>query len=405
MTLWRSRDYRWWFAGDTGATAAIFLRQFTVPLLAYALSGSTALAGLLATATGIVGTVAILPGGVLVDRHDRRLLMRLYALGGFAVWGVVAALAASGWLSFWVFLAFALLGALNGGLFGHATDAALRSLVPVPDYPRAMAANQGRDATVQLATGPVGGLLYALAPAVPFAGAAVGHALAALATWGIRADLRPPHTERRGALVEASDALRWLWSKRRVRSLMPVLACANLGLAGAIMGVQLSLLARGHDAVQLGWLFAALAGATLVGAVASAWLVPRVATGRLASATLWWMGACLAPVAVWDAYPVQVAGLAALALAAPAVNASLLGYLFGLTPQELQGRVHATLGLVTGGLAALGPALAGGLLPAVGHTATLAAFAAIVVACAAALTTSTPIRQIPRPAHWQEAPL
>ena len=95
MNLFKSRDYRWWFVGDTAGASAIAIRQFAVPLAAYALSGSPALAGLLGTVQVAVATAASLPGGVLIDRHDRRRIIRGYALAGASIWAAVGLLALS----------------------------------------------------------------------------------------------------------------------------------------------------------------------------------------------------------------------------------------------------------------------------------------------------------------------
>ena len=90
MSLWKSRDYRWWLAGDSAGMAAMMLRQFAVPLVAYSLSGSPELAGLVGTVQVAIATVAALPGGVLIDRHDRRTTIRLQALAGLVIWAAVA---------------------------------------------------------------------------------------------------------------------------------------------------------------------------------------------------------------------------------------------------------------------------------------------------------------------------
>lgn len=87
MSLFRNANYRAWFVGDTTAVAAVSLRQFAVPLLAFGLTGSTALAGVLVTVQAVVIAAALLPGGVLVDRHDRRTTIRVHAIGGLTTWG------------------------------------------------------------------------------------------------------------------------------------------------------------------------------------------------------------------------------------------------------------------------------------------------------------------------------
>lgn len=405
MALWGNRDYRWWLVGDTGGAAATAIRQFAVPLLAYSLSGSTALAGVLGTVQMGLTTLATLPGGVVVDRYDRRRTIRLQALGGLVVWGTVAVLAASGTLTFGVLFALVGVGAVLAGLFGYATDAALRSLVGTEEYPTAVATNQGRDAAVLLAAGPVGAFLYAAAPALPFVAALVGHALTGAATWRIGTDLEPPARARRRAWEELAEAGRWLWGKRRLRWLVAVFAVENLGFAGFMTGAQFSLLARGYGAVELGWLATVAAAALLLGSVVAGRLAAHVPTGLLAIVGMIWSAACLVPAALWDDVPVLLASIGAAAVLLPSVNAALMGYLFGLTPSELQGRVEALLALTTQGLAAGGPVAAGTLLPSAGHTATLGLFVALLLAASLVAALARPLRSIPRPEHWKDAPL
>lgn len=405
MGLWESRDYRWWLAGDSAGMAAITLRQFAVPLVAYALSGSPELAGLVGTVQVAVATLAALPGGVLLDRHDRRRTIQLQALAGVVIWGAVAHLAYAGLLSYWLFLVLAALGALFAGLFGHATDAALRSIVSTEDYPKALATNEGRDAAVQLASGPAGGALYALATWAPFATAIVGHVITLFSTFGVRADLRPGDCEHRSIIGDLATAGRWLASSRRFRVLGPLFSLANLGVSGVIFTYQLSLLERGYSGVQIGWLAGCMAASTLVGAIVAGPLMQRVPTGPLTAAALAWLALALVPTAFTDAFPVMLGCVAAAALLLPATNSGLAGFLFSLTPTELQGRVQTLVTTLVGSLTAIAPLLSGILLPRVGFRWTVASFLVVLVACALLAAGAAAIRTIPRPAAWKDAGL
>ena len=99
-----------------------------------------------------VGTrvVASLVGGVLADRHNRVRMM----LAGAAVGLVIALLftwAATGALTFVALLGLNVAMAARNGLFGGATQAALKDIVPADALGRAQASNQGRDAVIALA--------------------------------------------------------------------------------------------------------------------------------------------------------------------------------------------------------------------------------------------------------------
>lgn len=405
MGLFRNADYRAWFVGDTTTSAAVSLRQFAVPLLAYELTESTALAGALVTIQAAVIALGILPGGVLVDRHDRRTTIRAHALGGLVVWGSVASLHLTGNLTWPLFLGLIVLGALLTGLLANASDAALRSIVAAEDYPRAVATNEGRDAAIELGAGPAGGALYAVSSWLPFVGACLGHVSTWFAIRGIRADLRPPLRVRRPAHRELGEVAHWAWQRQRMRWILPLFALVNFGVEGVLLGLQFSLLDRGYDARAIGWMSAVIATAVLLGSVAASHIVNRVPTGSVAVASLAAMALALVPAAVVDSYPVILASLGFGFLLVPSLNSSMWGYTFALTPVEFQGRAMAIVQTGSRGLAAAAPLLVGWLLHAWNHTAAIGLFVGVLLLTAVLGVTSRPLRSIPRPAAWKDAPL
>ena len=88
--LWRSRDYLLWFTGDTLADFGSSLRAFAMPLIAYAATGSLTTAGFVGIVGAVASTVMTVPGGVVVDRVDRKRLIVLGDLARAAVYGSAA---------------------------------------------------------------------------------------------------------------------------------------------------------------------------------------------------------------------------------------------------------------------------------------------------------------------------
>ena len=109
----------------------------------------------------VVRLVATLTGGVLADRHRRIVMMVLGAALAIVAAGAFTAVALAGGLDFVGLLLFEVLLAAVSGLFSPAGEAALKDIVPAQLMGRAQAANQGRDAALQLAGGPIGGILLA----------------------------------------------------------------------------------------------------------------------------------------------------------------------------------------------------------------------------------------------------
>jgi hypothetical protein len=73
-----------------------------------------------------------------------------------------------------------------------------------------------------------------------------------------------------------------------------------------------------------------------------------------------------------------------------------------VVPDKLQGRVNSAAGFIAGGLAPLGPLLAGVALAGIGGVTTLLIGAAMTAATALPLLLSRTIRQLGRPDTWAE---
>lgn len=103
---------------------------------------------------------------------------------------------------------------------------------------------------------------------------------------------------------------------------------------------------------------------------------------------------------------VIVVCLAAPALLFPALNAGELGFIYGRTPDDMQGRVSTVFETAVGVPGALAPALVGCLLQAPGFG--FRAVMTLVVVCSAAglvLACVTATRTIPLPEHWSQVEL
>ncbi|MGB3376896.1 MAG: MFS transporter, partial [Microbacterium sp.] len=159
--LWRQTPYLLWLTSDTGKGLAMTLFSFAVPLLALVITNDPAKAGIIAAVGTVVRLLATLAGGVLADRHRRIVMMALGAGIAVICAGAFTAMALAGGVDFVSLLLFEVLLAGVGGLFSPAGEAALKDIVPEQMMGRAQAANQGRDAALQLAGGPIGGMLLA----------------------------------------------------------------------------------------------------------------------------------------------------------------------------------------------------------------------------------------------------
>ena len=158
-SLWRNLQYVSWLVSDTSKGLASTLFGFAIPLIALMVTNDPAQAGIIGGVGAAVRVSLTLFGGVLADRHRRITLMVLGASVGVVLSVAFTALALGNALTFASLLVIDVLLAARTGLFDTAGESALKDLVTSDTMGRAQAANQARDAALQLAGGPIGGAL------------------------------------------------------------------------------------------------------------------------------------------------------------------------------------------------------------------------------------------------------
>lgn len=402
--LLRNRSYLLLMSGLTAESLGAGIALFAVPLVAYGLTGSVVQAGVVAAVGQVGALLATLPAGVVADRVDRRRLVVGAAGVGAALWVTVAVAAAAGSLTAW-HLAAVLFGAsVVGALVDPATSGAFRSVVPTPQLPTALAAAQGRDAAASLLSGPVGGLLYAVAHAVPLAAAAVGHAATAVCTWLVREPLNGDVAEARATrpLEALREGLRFVWSVPLFRALLGLFVVINVAFGGLMIGINLELVRTGTAPVLIGLVDLAVGAGVLVGAVLAPRLVARFRAGALVVVALGVLAAGALAMAALQDYVAYVVVLPVAVLLVPAVNAGLSAYAAAITPPQMQGRLSSVMGLT--GLAAgpLVPLVGSGLLERYGLGLALAVLAALLAVTVAVLATVRPLWRVGTPDTWAD---
>jgi MFS family permease len=315
-----------------------------------------------------------LPGGVLVDRVDRRRLMIVVdGLRAVAMAGLALAVA-TGNAGIPVLLVVLFLMSTGEVLQRAASQALLPALVPRESLERANGLLFG-GATVaqQMVAGPLGGWLFVVGAALPFVAdaglLALGAATLALLAGSYRAG---PATAREDRSVrrEVLDGLRWLRGQRLLRTMAVLIGLLNVTLTAAL--AVLVLLARdrlGLGSVGYGLLFTSLAVGGVLGALVGDRLIARfTATWTIRVGLL-----------------VEAATHLVLAASTSAVVIGVTLFLFGvhgalwgmvasslrqrLAPPEMLGRVGSSTLFVAAGGNCVGAVLGGALASAFGLTA------------------------------------
>jgi MFS family permease len=162
--------------------------------------------------------VFLIPGGVISDRHDRRLVMLTADVVRAVAVGIIAGLALTGSLRFWELVALVAVYGGASAFFIPAFDAIVPDLLPAADLAAANSLDQFvRPIALRLAGPALGGLLVALGTGVAFTVDAASFAASAVAVLLIRPPARPWRETPEPSLSAVKSGLRfvrqrvWLW--------------------------------------------------------------------------------------------------------------------------------------------------------------------------------------------------
>lgn len=379
-------DYRKIFGAAAVSNVGDGLFLAAVPLLAADLTRDPLLISIVSLTGWLPWLLLGLVSGALVDRWDRRRTMwlvdglRLLAVAGFAV----AVMTGSASIALLLLVAFAL------GVGDTLFDSASQSIIPAivtrqrQRLERANSQMQGaRTVGQELAGPPLGGLLYSLAPWLPFLADAGSYAASVVGVSMVRGRYRA-HEPTASALrlyTDIAEGVRWLAAHPLLRRLALMAAVFNLaGIMGGAIFVLFAQEALGVGSVGYGLLLGAAAAGGVLGSV----VATRISRALALRRTL--MLGALVPAAT-------SAGIAASS------EAWVVGLLFGLSgvstavfnvvvgslrqafvPDHLLGRVISAYRVLGLGTIPAGALIGGALARAFGLRAPFWVAAAVMLA-------------------------
>ncbi|WP_447911608.1 MFS transporter [Microbacterium phyllosphaerae] len=451
--LWRNTRYLTWLVSDTSKGLAAALFAFAIPLLALIVTNDPAQAGVIGGAGMVARLLLTLAGGILADRHRRILLMLIGSLIGILLAGAFTLLALGGALTFATLLIADVLLAARSGLFDVAGESAIKEIVPDNAMGRAQAANQGRDAAIQLAGGPLGGLLLGVGGWLVGAVMTLCHAVAAVTAWMLQREMRragivdtgadavaagarreerdhPVGDERVavGLAVDPADGLglpvdtaadvstqgktsawaelregfTWLLSRPDLGGVLLIITVINLGFNAAITTTIYALQQDGYSELLIGSLSAAVGAVMLVGAIVAPTLVPRIRAGVIAISGLSVVAIGTIVLSMVTEPWAIVVVLGASVLLLPALNAGMMGYFMVATPTQLLGRANSAAGVLGMGALPLAPLIAGFGLTWIGREWTILVCAALCIVAVALALGNRALRALPIESRWAE---
>ena len=410
-SLWRGSDYGWWFVTDTSGALGGGIMDFALPLVALAITASPAQASTTRAVLLVASAVLSIPGGIVIDRYDRRRLLVIWGVGGFVIYAAAAALGAAGLLVFPVLLVVAALIGARSGLLGGTSNVMLRGVVADRDLPEAMSLNQGRDAVLELSGSPLGGALMQLDRYAPFWASGLLNLLAACTALRVRRYWRrDPKAGESTEGTETDPVPRWRdafaglgWVLRVPFQRKAVLASALLMAAfnAFILITIMDIVSAGTNAAVAGLLNTAVGLGMLSGAMISAALVNRLPGGAIVVAFFGCATVSVAGAALSAPFAAKLAFLVFGLLALPAGSAAIGGFQAMLIGRDKLGRTYAGIGLIEDVVSPAMTLLAGFGLQYLGYLPTALGLAGICVIATAIALTMRALITLPKPDDWE----
>jgi hypothetical protein len=424
VPLRRNRDFQLLWGGQAVSVLGSQTSKIAYPLLVLAMTGSPAKAGIAGFAAMLGYLLFPLLAGGLADRHDRKRIMiacdalRLAAVGSIAV---------AGWAAHITYVQVLVAGFVEGTasvFFGLAQRGALPMLVHPSQRSAAIGQNEARQNAAQLAGPALGGWLFGLSRAAPFAADAASY-LASLVTLpfiktpmqlpptaaapasgsasasgsrGLRAPASssPSASGSRGLRASLGEGLAWSWREPFLRYSAFFAASVNLLLQVLTLGIIVLARHDGASPAQVGLIVGCTGAGGLAGALVAPRLAARIPAGLAITGCMWIWTALLALI-VLVRVPLWLCPIvAAFGFVGPTWNVSVQTYRMLITPNELLGRTSSLALQLGWGVIPLGSLLAGFLLQAVSPTAAMTAVAAGMAVTAVAATALAPIRDAGR---------
>jgi len=390
------RYWRLWSA-STASALGDGLRRVALPLLAVHLTTDPRQVALVAAAGTVPWLVFGLPVGTLVDRWDRRRTVWVVDLLRTLTVAVLAGAAAAGALSVALLVVVTfVLG--TGELFAESAALALvPQLVASSQLERANGRLQAGEVTAgQFAGQGLGGVLYAVALALPFTLDAATFLLSAALVSTLRTPTRRPPTRRRLPAAslrrlpaETAEGLRWL-AGHQLLAILCVLLAVLAAVSGAFWAVAALYAASilGLGPTGFGVLLAAGAAGSLAGSLLAEPLAARLGTASAIRLAVALVTLATAGLAATGSPLVAGALLVVNGIAVLVWNVVTVSLRQAIIPDHLLGRVSSAYLFIGLGAQPAG-ALGAGLLA---HAAGLRA----VFAVSAALLALTALATAPR---------
>ncbi|MBS4098436.1 MAG: MFS transporter [Sulfuricella sp.] len=368
----RHRDFRAYFIGQMVSYIGTWMQQVAMAWLAYRISGSVLVLGLVGFASQFPILLFAPFGGVFSDRHDRRRLMILTQSLSLLQTLVLAALTFSGLVEVWHLLALAVWLGLINAVDTPARQSIISMLVrDRSDLANAIALNSFAMNSARFLGPALAGFLVSLSgEGVCFLLNGASYAVVVVALLRIRLGHKAP--QRQPLLKVLREGVAYTWNSKPIRTLLGIVATISFLLTPVVVFMPFYAREVFHgDARTLGLLMSCSGIGSLLGAgvLASrrnvalvAWMVSKAPF--LAAASL--MAFSFSTV-LWLSMPLLV--LVGLGMIMTVASSNTI--IQTLVHDHFRGRVMSYFTVAFLGMAPLGSLAAGSVAHHLGVPATL----------------------------------
>jgi DHA3 family macrolide efflux protein-like MFS transporter len=353
--------------GQIVSVLASSMSQFALTIFMFQETGS-------ATALGLMQVFFITPfliispiAGVMIDRHNRKMMMMVSDLGAGLATLAILALQALGLLEYWQLYVTSMVYGLGMAFQWPAYSAAISTMVPKEQLGRA----NGMMSLIEAGPGVIAPILAgAVLPIIGLTGILVFDVITFILAIGALLIVYIPQPVRTvegsqakgGMLQEAAYGFKYIFARPSLLGLQMIFFVGNLfaGIGFTVLAPMI-LLRSGNDSLMLGSAQTAGAvGGVVGGVLMSAWGgFKRRSHGVL----LGWIfgGLSMAVIGFAGGLPMWITGLALTAVVVPLVNGSNQAIWQSKVAPDLQGRVFSARRLIAWFTNPISPIIAGTL--------------------------------------------
>ncbi|HEY6537713.1 MAG TPA: MFS transporter [Candidatus Dormibacteraeota bacterium] len=359
------------------------VRFAALPLLAASLTRSPVLVAAVATAEGLPWVLVNPISGVLIDRHDRRQMMRWSAEVRVALVLILVAAILTHLVTIWWLCGLGFLLGCADTFGSNASIGLLPALVAAAQLERANAVSQGIYNVGTTLLGPaIGGLLFTVTVTLPFGVDIAAFVAVIVLLAGLRGDFRAESAPgaASGIRAELWEGMAWLVHHRVLRNLALLVGAMNLAF-GMIVGILVLFvletlhLPRG----AYGLLLATFAVGGLLGTGLAVRYGARLRSTLVLRLVLLVEAGGAGAVAAWPTLGAVIPAFCAIGLFSTLWDVVVVSYRQRVVPAALIGRVTGAFRVVGMGATPVGTILGGVIAGAMGLRAPFIAAALILV--------------------------